>query len=158
MALSDCAPRAAEENRPSGAINRLPGTTINLHCVGEAPSALTDAARDAARCLVIYSMYVCDPGGLFATRQQRWRSSQWIKCPRWVEPADILVFLDEGETAQLAVYVVLYGTAVHLVREGAVTAARLQQHANDVGVSVFAGTHQGRGALSVLCVYIRTAA
>lgn len=66
--------------------------------------------------------------------------------------------MDEGETAQLAVYVVLYGTAVHLVREGAVTAARLQQHANDVGVSVFAGTHQGRGALSVLCVYIRTAA
>lgn len=46
----------------------------------------------------------------------------------------------------------------YLVHEAGVAATRLQQHANDVYVSVFAGTHQGRGALAVLGIYIRTAA
>lgn len=46
----------------------------------------------------------------------------------------------------------------HLVFEAEVTAARLQQQANDVRVTVFAGAHQGRGTLSVLRVYVGAAA
>jgi len=47
---------------------------------------------------------------------------------------------------------------VYLVREAGVAAPRLQQHADDVGVSVLAGAHQGRGALAVLGVHVRAAA
>lgn len=47
---------------------------------------------------------------------------------------------------------------MYLVCEAEVTAARLQQQTNDVCVSVFAGAHEGRGALAVLCIYIGAAA
>lgn len=47
---------------------------------------------------------------------------------------------------------------VYLVCEAEVTAARLQQQTNDVCVSVFAGAHEGSGALAVLRIYIGAAA
>lgn len=47
---------------------------------------------------------------------------------------------------------------MYLVCEAEVTAARLQQQANDVCVSVFTGAHEGRGALAVLRIYIGAAA
>lgn len=52
----------------------------------------------------------------------------------------------------------VYSTTEYLIREAEVTATCLQQQTNDVCVSVFAGTHQRRGALAVLGIYIRAAA
>ncbi len=46
----------------------------------------------------------------------------------------------------------------YLICEAEVTATRLQQQTDDVFVSVFAGAHQGRGALAVLGIHIRAAA
>lgn len=52
----------------------------------------------------------------------------------------------------------LYNIKVYLVFEAEVTATCLQQQMNNVCVSMFAGAHQGRGALVVLGIYIRAAA
>lgn len=42
----------------------------------------------------------------------------------------------------------------YLIGEADVTVTRLEQQTSDVSVSVLAGAHQGRGALTVLGVYI----
>lgn len=47
---------------------------------------------------------------------------------------------------------------VYLVCEAEVTATCLQQQTNNVCVSMFAGAHQGGGALAVLGIYVRAAA
>lgn len=50
------------------------------------------------------------------------------------------------------------GLSWHLVCEAEVTAARLQQQADDVSVPVLAGAHEGCGALVVLEVHVSAAA
>ena len=46
----------------------------------------------------------------------------------------------------------------HLVHQGGVTAAGLQQQACDMHVSMLTGTHEGGGAVPVLAVDVRAAA
>lgn len=58
----------------------------------------------------------------------------------------------------VSVSIELYSLKLHLVCKAEVTATCLQQQTSDVRVSMFAGAHQGCGALAVLGIYIRATA
>lgn len=66
--------------------------------------------------------------------------------------------LDERKQSSRQRHFTLYRTTVYLVYEADVAASCLQQQTDDVCVPMFAGAHQGRGALAVLGIYIRAAA